>query len=158
TLSELAQTLLTAGRADPGSARDELMHTMACKAAIKGDKLLLIDKHAAHERMHFDRLKAADYQPMTQRLLTPEVVTPPAEEGAALLEHTDLLARFGFGVEDFGGGALLVRECPDYLESGDLGATLSELAQTLLTAGRADPGSARDELMHTMACKAAIKG
>ena len=124
----------------------------------QGDKLLLIDKHAAHERMHFDRLKAADYQPMTQRLLTPEVVTPPAEEGAALLEHTDLLARFGFGVEDFGGGALLVRECPDYLESGDLGATLSELAQTLLTAGRADPGSARDELMHTMACKAAIKG
>ena len=124
----------------------------------QGDKLLLIDKHAAHERMNFDRLKAQGYTPMVQELLTPVVFEPPAEEGAALLEHLADLERFGFRLEDFGGGALLVRACPDYLDSGDISPTLSELAEQLRTAGRTDPDSARDALMHTMACKAAIKG
>lgn len=124
----------------------------------QGDKLLLIDKHAAHERMNFDRLKAQGYTPMVQELLTPVVFEPPAEEGAALLDHLDELERFGFRLEDFGGGALLVRACPDYLDSGDIPPTLSELAGQLLTAGRTDPDGARDALLHTMACKAAIKG
>ncbi|MBU5435234.1 DNA mismatch repair endonuclease MutL [Pseudoflavonifractor sp. MSJ-37] len=122
------------------------------------DRVLLIDKHAAHERMNFDRLKATGYTPMRQVLLAPVVFTPPAEEGAVLLQSLDVLDRFGFEAEDFGGGALIVRQCPDYLDTGDIESTLSELAGRLLTTGRADPEAARDELMHTMACKAAIKG
>ena len=124
----------------------------------QGDKLLLIDKHAAHERMNFDRLKAQGYTPMVQELLTPVVFEPPVEEGALLLEHLADLEHFGFRLEDFGGGALLIRACPDYLDSGDISPTLSELAEQLRTAGRTNPDSARDALMHTMACKAAIKG
>ena len=90
----------------------------------QGDKVLFIDKHAAHERLNFDRMKAEGYQPMVQALLEPVVFTPPAEEGAA----------------------------------GEIPDVLSELAGRLLTGGSADPGAARDALLHTMACKAAIKG
>ena len=124
----------------------------------QGDKVLLIDKHAAHERMNFDRLKAAGYRPMVQTLLTPVVFTPPAEEGAALLSHLPLLGRFGFEAEDFGGGALIVRSAPSDVAAGEIPDLLLELAGKLLTCGTADPEAARDALLHTMACKAAIKG
>ena len=124
----------------------------------QGDKVLLIDKHAAHERMNFDRLKAAGYTPMVQTLLTPVVFTPPAEEGAALLSQLPLLSRFGFEAEDFGGGALIVRTAPDDVDAAAIPDVLLELAGRLITCGTADPDSARDALLHTMACKAAIKG
>ena len=124
----------------------------------QGDKVLLIDKHAAHERMNFDRLKAAGYTPMVQTLLTPVVFTPPAEEGAALLAQLPLLERFGFEAEDFGGGAIIVRTAPDDVDAAAIPDVLLELAGKLLTCGTADPDSARDALLHTMACKAAIKG
>ncbi|MCI5929015.1 MAG: DNA mismatch repair endonuclease MutL [Pseudoflavonifractor capillosus] len=124
----------------------------------QGDKVLLIDKHAAHERMNFDKLKAQGYQPMVQNLLTPAVFTPPAEEGAVLLQNLPLLSQFGFDAEDFGGGAIIVRAAPGDVDAEDVPATLEEIAAKLLTTGRANPDAARDELMHTMACKAAIKG
>ena len=124
----------------------------------QGDKILFIDKHAAHERMNFDRMKAAGYDPMAQTLLSPQVCRLSPEEHAALLSHLPLLEEFGFGVEDFGGGALVVRQAPFDVDAGDIEATLTEIAQKLLTTGSADPAAARDELLHTMACKAAIKG
>ena len=124
----------------------------------QGDKVLLIDKHAAHERLNFDRMKAEGYRPMVQALLAPVVFTPPAEEGAALLAQLPLLERFGFEAEDFGGGALIVRAAPSDVAAGEIPDVLSELAGRLLTGGSADPDSARDALLHTMACKAAIKG
>ena len=124
----------------------------------QGDKVLLIDKHAAHERMNFDKLKAEGYQPMVQALLTPVVFTPPAEEGAALLAQLPLLERFGFEAEDFGGGTIIARSAPSDVAAGEIPDLLLELAGKLLTCGTADPDAARDELLHTMACKAAIKG
>ena len=108
--------------------------------------------------MNFDRLKAAGYQPMVQLLLTPVVFTPAPEECAALLEHADELERFGFSCEDFGGGAVVVRQCPDYVDAGEVESTLLELAGDLLSARRTDPDGVRDHLLATMACKAAIKG
>ena len=95
---------------------------------------------------------------MVQLLLTPVVFTPAPEECAALLEHADELERFGFSCEDFGGGAVVVRQCPDYVDAGEVEPTLLELAGDLLAARRTDPGGARDHLLATMACKAAIKG
>ena len=124
----------------------------------QGERALLIDKHAAHERMNFDRLKAEGYRPMVQALLSPAVVTPPPEEGAALLAHLDLLERFGFEAEDFGGGSILVRAAPADVDVGEIEAVLTELGSGVLSTGRADPEGARDALLHTMACKAAIKG
>ncbi|MBD5098993.1 MAG: DNA mismatch repair endonuclease MutL [Clostridiales bacterium] len=141
---------------EPWVIRGELFRTYVM--VEQGDKVLLIDKHAAHERANFDRLKAADYQPMVQELLTPVTFSPAPEELEILLEQSELLARFGFEVEEFGGGALAVRSAPDYLDAGDIEPALAELARRLRVTGTADPAGARDELLHTMACKAAIKG
>ena len=124
----------------------------------QGEKVLFIDKHAAHERMNFDRMKAQGYQPMVQTLLTPVTLRPAAEELEVLLQNLPLLEEFGFGAEDFGGGALIVRQAPFDVDVGDIESTLLEIAGKLLTTGRADPAAARDEMLHTMACKAAIKG
>ena len=141
---------------EPWMIRGELFRTYVM--VEQGDKVLLIDKHAAHERANFDRLKADGYQPMVQELLTPLTFHLAPEERAVLLEQTELLARFGFEVEEFGSSALAVRAAPDYLDTGDIGPVLSGLAGRLRQTGTADPAGARDELLHTLACKAAIKG
>lgn len=116
----------------------------------------LIDKHAAHERINFDRLKAARTPPMRQTLLRPVAAELKWEDGALLLENLPLLEQFGFACEDFGGGAVLVREVPSDIDPEDVSATLEEFAENLRT-GRS-PEERRESLLHTMACKAAIKG
>ena len=124
----------------------------------QGEKILFIDKHAAHERMWFDKLKSRDWRPMSQMLLTPIVLKPAPEEQAVLLERVELLAEFGFEVEDFGGGAIIVRQVPHDIDVEQTESALVELAERMqTTGGRADPSAARDALLHTMACKAAIK-
>ncbi len=124
----------------------------------RGEEVWFIDKHAAHERLNFDRLKAMHHRPMGQLLLTPQVLRPEPEEREILLEHLPLLKEFAFEVEDFGGGSLLVRECPDYVGQDQIESVLEDIASRLLTTGTADPDAARDEVLHSMACKAAIKG
>lgn len=126
--------------------------------AERGDEIFFIDKHAAHERLNFDRMKAEGYVPMVQTLLTPVLFTPSPEEGEVLLENLPLLERFGFTCSDFGGGALMVSEMPADLTPGQAEETLCEIAERLLEGGRADPEAARDAVLHTMACKAAVKG
>lgn len=122
----------------------------------EGDDLWLIDKHAAHERLRFNALKAADYTPMSQLLLTPLTVDLEADAYAATLAQLPLLAQFGFDCEDFGGGTVLVRQIPADLPIEQAAATVEELAEDLQL-GKADPAAARDRLLQTMACKSAIK-
>ncbi|MDD6160846.1 MAG: DNA mismatch repair endonuclease MutL [Oscillospiraceae bacterium] len=136
--------------------RGELFHTYVM--VEQGEKVLLIDKHAAHERANFDRLKAENYTPMVQELLLPVTVNPSPEEREILLAQLELLSRFGFDVEEFGATALAVRAAPNDVDTGEIEATLLELARRIRVTGNADPAGARDELLHTMACKAAIKG
>ena len=116
----------------------------------------LIDKHAAHERVRFDALKASPVPPMEQQLLTPAAVTLSGEEYGAVLENLPLLERCGFRCEDFGDGTVLVRALPDDGPAAEAASTLEEMAQKLLLQ-RADPETLRDELLHTIACKSAIK-
>ncbi|MBQ6116584.1 MAG: DNA mismatch repair endonuclease MutL [Oscillospiraceae bacterium] len=116
----------------------------------------LIDKHAAHERIRFDALKANTEPMMSQFLLTPLTVDLDADSCAAALENLAVLEQFGFVCEDFGGGTLLVRQIPADIRLEDAAATVEELARKLAL-GRADPAGARDELLHTVACKSAIK-
>ena len=123
----------------------------------QGDTVFLIDKHAAHERMNFDRMKAEGYDPMAQTLLTPAVCRLPPREREALLAQRPLLEEFGFEVDELGAD-LAVRQAPFDVDAEEIPAALEELAQRLLVTGTADPAAARDELLHTMACKAAIKG
>ena len=118
----------------------------------------LIDKHAAHERVNFDRMKANQEPLMCQALLAPLVAEFAAEEYSALAANLELLREFGFECEEFGGGSLILRAIPADIDSGDAIPALEELADKLVTAHTADPAAARDALLHTMACKAAIKG
>ena len=93
---------------------------------------------------------------MRQALLQPVAAELSREDGALLLENLSLLDQLGFGCEDFGGGAVLVREVPADIDAGDVSATLEELAENLRTGRSAE--ERRENLLHTMACKAAIKG
>ena len=93
---------------------------------------------------------------MRQTLLAPIAAELSREDGALLLENLPLLEQFGFACEDFGAGALLVREVPADIDAADTVPTLEEFAERLRT-GRS-PDEKREALLHTMACKAAIKG
>lgn len=154
-VQEPEQTAITAGPA-PWRFAGEVLHTYII--AEDGENVWLIDKHAAHERINFDRLKANPEPVMRQQLLTPLAVEVPGEQYAVLLENLSLLEEFGFEAEDFGTGCLMVRAAPSDIDAGLVRETLEMLAEKLLTAGGADPAAARDAMLHTMACKAAIKG
>ena len=119
--------------------------------------LLLIDKHAAHERILFDRLKAGERGPMSQLLLEPQVVKPGAEDAALLLDHLPLLEELGLEAEDFGGGALLVRRMPEGVSPEDCAALLEDTAEALRLGRRPGNLGQRDEVLASMACKAAEK-
>ena len=122
-----------------------------------GDELLLIDKHAAHERIIYEELKAG-VSTVSQQLLRPEPVTLTREEHRAAVENLALLRKAGFAAEDFGSPVLLVRAAPSYLQPGEIAATVAEMADQLL-AHRKDVAPVRlDELYHSVACRAAIKG
>ena len=139
----------------PWRIAGEVLHTyIVCES--EDGCVWLIDKHAAHERMNFDRLKAAQEPPMRQTLLQPVAAELGREDAALLLENREALERFGFACEDFGDGAILVREVPADIDAADTAATLEEFAEKLRT-GRS-PAEKREGLLHTMACKAAIKG
>ncbi|MDR0839756.1 MAG: DNA mismatch repair endonuclease MutL, partial [Oscillospiraceae bacterium] len=77
-----------------------------------GGSLWLVDKHAAHERVHFDRLRGENPNPMPQALLEPVIVTPDGDGAELLLQNAEMLSELGFSVEDFGGGKLAVRQIP----------------------------------------------
>ena len=120
--------------------------------------MLLIDKHAAHERILFEKLKARTEPVMPQLLLTPILCQPEREQATLLLEHEELLSEYGFSVTDYGDGVLAIGQIPAELEPGQAAETLSQIAGDLQTGRHAAPESLRDTLLHTIACKAAIKG
>ncbi len=154
---EIEQTTFVPPSAAPWRIAGEVLDTyIVCEDEDKN--VWLIDKHAAHERVNFDRMKANQEPLMSQALLAPLVADFAAEEYSALAANLDLLREFGFECEEFGGGSLILRAIPADLDSGDAIPALEELAGRLVTAHTADPAAARDALLHTMACKAAIKG
>ena len=125
--------------------------------AEEGDDVLFIDKHAAHERILFDRLRAGEETIMPQQLLTPITVTFDGQDAALLLEASEALAGLGYELEDFGGGTLLIRQIPSTIALEDTAATLEALCEDLKNGKEASGDALRDQLLHTMACKAAIK-
>ena len=120
-------------------------------------KLLIIDKHAAHERMLYNALKKDNGKLGAQMLLAPVTVTLSKEEYAVLTEHMDVLRDAGFEAEDFGEGAVLVRACPLNLETEDITALITEIAGYLLKNRREVLSEKLDWVYHSIACRAAIK-
>ena len=142
-------------RESPWRIAGEILHTYIVCESGEGC-VYLIDKHAAHERVNFDRLKAAQEPPMRQTLLAPIPAELGREDAAAILENLPLMEELGFACEDFGDGTVLLREVPADIDAADAAATLEEFAAKLRS-GRS-LAERRDDLLHTMACKAAIKG
>ena len=117
------------------------------------DALLLIDKHAAHERIIFDRLLAGLEEPMSQTLLLPLSWSPGGETVELLEENLPMLEAAGFQLERFGEDGLVLRAGPADCEGGEL-EMLEEVAAALQNGRMEDK---REALCHTIACKAAIK-
>jgi len=123
----------------------------------QGDNAFLIDKHAAHERILFEKLKANQEKISSQSLLTPVPVRLSPSACGALLSNKDMLEELGFEIEEFGENTVLLRQIPMDL-SPDLAAeSVETLAADLLSGRRESKDTVRDELLHTVACKAAIK-
>lgn len=120
-------------------------------------KILLIDKHAAHERMLFEKLKAESKDKFSQVLLSPVTVTLSKEEYSAILSNLDVLTDAGFDIDDFGSGTVVVRELPVMLIDDDVKALVEEMAGYLLNSQAPVPEKI-DWIYHNTACRAAIKG
>src|SRR5690606_31543980 len=101
--------------------------------AQTGDSLVIVDQHAAHERLVYEALKKALYdRPLaSQMLLLPEIVNLPQEDAERLAVHADTLARFGLGLERFGPGAVIVRETPALLGEVDIQQLVRDLADEI---------------------------
>ena len=123
----------------------------------EGDNAYLIDKHAAHERILFDKLKANQEAISSQALLTPIPVRLSAEAAAELLSNRPVLEELGFEVDEFGENTVLLRQIPMDLSPEDAADAAEELAADLLSGRHDTKDTVRDEILHTVACKAAIK-
>ena len=130
----------------------EVLHTYIL--AEQGDRVLIIDKHAAHERMIFDKLKARGREIMSQTLLLPQTWRPGPEAMELLAANGELLSGLGFELESYGEDDLIVRAVPEDLDPGQTIPALEEICEKLKTGSR---DLARDGILQTVACKAAIK-
>lgn len=120
-----------------------------------GESVFMIDKHAAHERILFNKLKKEQKTEM-QALLTAVTVSLTREEYNAVISNTEKLSKAGFEVEDFGNSTVRVSAVPAALTKEDIPSVISELAGDLLK-GKAPDAERLDDMYHTVACKAAIK-
>ena len=123
----------------------------------EGDNAFLIDKHAAHERILFDKLKENQEAISSQALLSPVPVRLSPEAASELLSNRELLLELGFEIDEFGENTVLLRQIPMDLSPEAAAEAAETLAADLLTGRRERKDTIRDELLHTVACKAAIK-
>ena len=139
----------------PARLIGEAMHTYIL--VEKGETLILIDKHAAHERINFDRLRQNPADIPSQTLLEPLPFTPDASDADVLQQYGGLLAELGFTLEPFGHCDYILRGVPAQLDAADALPALEEICAQLRHGARMDAQSVRDEVLKTVACKAAIK-
>ena len=123
----------------------------------QGDDAFLIDKHAAHERILFEKLKANQESISAQTLLAPISCRLSTEGCSELLANKPLLEELGFEIDEFGDSTVLLRQIPMDLSPDSAIETLEALAADLQNGRRERKDTVRDEILHTVACKAAIK-
>lgn len=143
---------------DPGSRAIQVHNAYLIVETAEG--MLVIDQHALHERVLFEKFKEKFQQGSleSQRLLIPEPIELPPDQSAKVLEHREALSDLGLGVEDFGGGTLLVNRYPAILGRTPPVEILKSVVDYLLTQDRPPPREVLlGELMSLMACHAAVR-
>ncbi len=122
------------------------------------NKVYFIDKHAAHERVIYNKIKkAAADKISSQVLLSPVTVTLSKNDYDTVLDNLDVFSKAGYLVEDFGSGVVIVRECPMLISGDDIEDTVVEIASYLVMNKTNVESEKIDRIHHTSACKAAIK-
>lgn len=126
--------------------------------AEKNNKeILLIDKHAAHERMIYEKLKSEKAASFSQLLLQPVTVTLGKSEYDAAINNLDMFKSCAFDVEDFGNSTVIVRSAPQYLDAADISDCIAEMAD-YISMGKNDIFTEKmDWFYHNVACRSAIK-
>jgi DNA mismatch repair protein MutL len=128
--------------------------------AQTSDSLIIVDQHAAHERLVYEALKQAlRSRPVpAQMLLIPEIVDLPAEDAERLASHAGTLSRFGLGIERFGPGAIAVRETPSMLGDTNVQQLVRDLADEIADSDSIDTIVERlDRIAATMACHGSVR-
>ncbi|MBQ6845798.1 MAG: DNA mismatch repair endonuclease MutL, partial [Oscillospiraceae bacterium] len=123
----------------------------------KDETVIFIDKHAAHERIIFEKLKAEKGAVQSQILLTPEIVETDKTLVPILIENREELLSLGFDVDDFGDGRIVISAIPDGIDTSDAVAILDSLSETMKGGARPALPEIMAETMYSVACKAAIK-
>lgn len=154
-MEEPEQTVLPMPEPEPYTVLGELFNTYI--VVEQSGEAFLIDKHAAHERILFEKLRSQKREVPSQELLVSQVCRLGAEAAAVVLQNTELLDELGYGVEEFGEGTLVLRRVPMDLDPQQGADSIEQLSQDLLAGRREDRDTVRDNLLHTIACKAAIK-
>lgn len=122
----------------------------------KGESVFMIDKHAAHERIIFNEL-VKNTAVSSQALLEPRSVTLEPAVYSAVCENLDEFEKAGFEIEDFGNLSIVVRAVPSVLRREDVAETVIEAARLFMSGGTAVSNDLKEDILHTVACKAAIK-
>ncbi|RUY47929.1 DNA mismatch repair protein MutL, partial [Mesorhizobium sp. M7A.F.Ca.CA.001.13.2.1] len=152
---EAAETLLGAVL---GAARAQVHENYI--VAQTRDSLIIVDQHAAHERLVYEALKNALHsRPVpSQMLLLPEIIDLPEEDAERLALHSETLARFGLGIERFGPGAVAVRETPSMLGEANVQQLVRDLADEIAENDTVDTLKERlDKIAATMACHGSVR-
>ena len=119
-------------------------------------KIIFVDKHALHERIIYEKLKN-ESNTFSQMLLMPVTVTLQKDEYNAALDNIDMFSKAAFEVEDFGSGTLLVRSCPQFLDSADVESSIAEMAMYMSQNKQDISTEKMDWIFHNVACRAAVK-
>jgi DNA mismatch repair protein MutL len=141
-----------------GAARAQIHENYI--VAQTADSLVIVDQHAAHERLVYEALKRGleDRPVAAQMLLLPEVIDLPEEDAERLAAHAPLLAKLGLGLERFGPGAIAVRETPAMLGETDVHSLVRDLADEIADNDTADTLRARlNKVAATMACHGSVR-
>ncbi|MFI3250315.1 MAG: DNA mismatch repair endonuclease MutL [Eubacteriales bacterium] len=123
----------------------------------QGERILMIDKHAVHERINFDRLRDQTEGPMAQSLMIPISFAPSPPEREVLVDNLVLLEEFGYELEEISNGTILVRQIPCDIDHEKAEEALLDLADRFLQEHTVDPIELRDHVLHSISCQAAIK-